>query len=553
MGASVAAAPPIPFPFGKCQAANDCGQPAVFRAGDGVHVICENHKPKDCAFAPYLGQQTKFFQRRERSLFYGGAGGGGKSLCGMMKFVQQLLLEAQRFEKARREKRVHKSHAWGIYFRRTTPDLRQAIERTRELFPLIDPSATYSEVTGCWTFPRCGNAKFQFSHMEHEKDRFKFKSREFTYIFFDELTEFTEIQYDYLDTRLRTDDPELDSYLQICSGSNPDGEGLVWVRERFVEVAPPETVVQIETKLADGREIVYDQIFIPAKLSDNPKLMASGKYEASLLNKRPEVREAILMGNWYIAPGAYLADVWSSPDHICDDHEVPDKVKIYRAGDWGIRTPSSIGWLYEDSDGCLTLFHHLRCQGLTADKVAERVKRIEQEYGLWDEETDKSRLNFTRSPLDASCFKVEGHAGAPTIAKDFMKAGIRWVPSKKGPGSRYNGNAQIVRRLSTYVAASFEGATHPTEIERPMLRAMRSAAHSWGKTMPVLRADPNHANDVDTKADDHDWDMTRYACLERPVALPSLEDLEDDDDLLGEVLTSRRGTKRLGAGPWTQT
>jgi hypothetical protein len=136
-------------------------------------------------------------------------------------------------------------------------------------------------------------------------------------------------------------------------------------------------------------------------------------------------------------------------------------------------------------------------------------------------------------------------SGSPSVAKDFLKCGFRWKPSKKGPGSRYQGNAQMVRRLSTMIPAAFDGATAPHERERPMLRFMRSCKSPIA-TIPVLRADPADANDVDTKADDHDWDMVAYACLENPVKLP-VEDEDFDEDEIEDA--PRRKADRLSLGP----
>jgi len=367
-------------------------------------------------------------------------------------------------------------------------------------------------------------------HMEHESDRFKYKSVECSYCAYDELSEFTEVQFDYMDTRLRTTDPELEPYLQMVAASNPDGVGVIWVRERFIEPVPPETVMRIETTLADGRVIEYDQIFIPARLSDNPILSASGTYEASLMNKRPEVREALLGGNWYVAVGAFFGSVWNSDLHVVEDHDIPSNAKIFRSGDWGIKNPASIGWWYEDADGGLTLFAHLRTVGLTVDKVAEKMATIEARYDLWDDDAEQSRLNMARNPLDSACFGGgQGLIGGRTIAKDFRESGFRWKSAKKGPGSRVQGLSQVLKRMMTLIPAAYEGATSPTERMRPMLRFMKSCT-SPIRTIPVIPADPGNADDVDTTADDHDVDMCMYACLEFALNVGKKRAEEDDDD-----------------------
>jgi hypothetical protein len=98
--------------------------------------------------------------------------------------------------------------------------------------------------------------------------------------------------------------------------------------------------------------------------------------------------------------------------------------------------------------------------------------------------------------------------------------------------------------MTERIPASFEGAIDPTERERPMLRFMASCK-SPIKTIPVLRADPGDANDVDTKGDDHDWDMVMYACLENPIKLPEEDDDFDEED----VRQPRRSQNRLSLGP----
>lgn len=485
---------------------------------------------------PFPGQQYKFFQRTERIVFYGGAGGGGKSICGMAKFGQQLAVERGRITAGE----ITASRAWGLYLRRNTTDLKQAIDKSEELFTDIDPDAEFNVNSHLWTFPNYGNAKFEFGHMEHERSKYKYKSNAYTYVFVDELTEFTETQFDYIDTRLRTTDPVLEQMLQVCAGSNPDGAGLLWVRDRFIDGKEPEVVYRIETRTSSGKVINYDQVFIPAKLKDNPVLYESGQYEASLLNKRPEVREAILEGNWWITPGAFLANAWDTRFHVCPNHEVPRNAYVCRSGDFGILAPSSITWWYVDREGAFTAFHNLYVRNHDAVMLAGKISEIEQHYGFWDEENNCSRLT---GPLDEDCFNRASNGG-PSIAEAMRRNGVRWRRSRK---DRFNGAAEIVSRL----LARIPGATEDEE-DRPMLRWMERCV-SPIKTIPVLRVDPNDPNDVDTKGEDHCWDDTMYMCLWRPMKGRSENDNadEDEDDVVVEFSEHRRRANggRLGVPP----
>lgn len=344
--------------------------------------------------------------------------------------------------------------------------------------------------------------------------------------FFDELTEFTESMYEYMDTRLRTTDPVLEPMLQLCSASNPDGPGLLWVRRRFIEGKEPETIYRKVTKLRDGRIRYYDSIFIPAKLEDNPILYQSGQYEASLLNKRPEVREAILHGNWYINPGAFLANVWDSAVHVVKNHDVPRGLKIVRSCDPGIGAPSCVTWYYVDRNGGLTGIHNLYVRNHDATMLAQRIREVEEFYGWWDSESEQSPLY---GPMDEDAFN-RNMSGGPSYAEAMRKCGVRWKRSRK---DRFNGAAEIVRRLSARVK-DIDGEV------KPLLRYMERCK-SPIETLPVLQSDPNDPNDVDTKGDDHAWDEVMYQCLDRVLPNREKED-EDDDDIIDLDAYRRRGS-----------
>jgi len=56
--------------------------------------------------------------------------------------------------------------------------------------------ATWNENKRTWTFP--SGAKLAFGYLEHEADKYRYKSSEFQFIGWDELTQFQESQYTYL-------------------------------------------------------------------------------------------------------------------------------------------------------------------------------------------------------------------------------------------------------------------------------------------------------------------------------------------------------------------
>lgn len=477
-------------------------------------------------------------RRPERTVGYGGSAGCGKTDLLIFHQLYAVDFETQRYKRGE----IRASKAWSIFFRRVMPNLKQPIDRALRAFPLIDPGGHWNATDHLWTWS-CG-AKSQFGGMERPTDFLKYYGAEYTEIDFDELTEFEEEQYDQLDSRLRTSDPALTPYMSVRWGSNPVGAGLVWVRRRFVEVAPPGTTVRFKVNL-DDREIVQDQIFLQAYLKDNPTLWADGRYEASLRKNKPHIRRALLQGDWYVSVGAFLSDFWDPGHHICDNHQIPPNVYRFRSCDFGIAGKSgrsgwtSVTWWYMDRDGTLTAYAHLYVAGKSADRVAEQVYEIERYFGDWDEDEGRSMLNMG-SVLDAQCFKRTGTSG-PTIAEDFWRKGVGF---KKSTKDRTNGVAELVRRLDTFVEYEDKGRQR----KKPMIRWMRRCEKVI-QLLPVIPAHETNPADVKDDAEGSDiFDDTMYACTSRPLRPreKSENNYEDDDE--DEFETARwRQRERLAS------
>ncbi|NTV47280.1 MAG: hypothetical protein HGB11_12325 [Chlorobiales bacterium] len=88
-----------------------------------------------------------------------------------------------------------------------------------------------------------------------------------------------------------------------------------------------------------------------------------------------------------------------------------------------------------------------------------------------------------------------------TIEKLMAKEGIRWTKSDKSPGSRAIGLQLVRDRLEAALKA-----------EGKALYFMRNCVASI-ETIPVLPRDEKNMDDVDTDAEDHLYDCTRYRIL----------------------------------------
>lgn len=512
-------------------------------------------------FEPHPGAQTRFSKFKGRYALFGGAKGGGKSQCLLYDPFRQIIVEQDRVNRGD----ITASTGRAIFFRRTMPELREMISRSKRSFPLIDPGATWVEQAKTWKFS-CGY-EYVFGQMEEDGDWSKYYGIEFSEVIFDELTQFTEEQFDELDLCLRSTDPVLKTMLYMRAGTNPVGPGLPWVRERFVECAPPGTPVirKVKTKLWDNGQVVgekwveSEQIFIPARVEDNPSI-DQAEYSALLSSKTPAMRRALLEGDWYVSESAFFADIWDPSVHICKPFKIPSGWYKFRSIDYGYVYPgmSSVQWWAVDPDGNMVCYRSYTCHGRNSSQLAQDIQIIERDNGEWN---NRDHCSYISGPLDSSCWGDAGHVG-PTIAETLMENGVhvfKCTKDRKGMADQMR--IRLIKR-----------SPHPTITDDKgepawIVPGIRWFDTCWnyvktgvGKkvkvgpiiTIPILPTDEDDYEKWDTDANDHDADSAGYACMSRPImgeAERSVTDpqvlyeqrLWDDSDELAPRRASRTG------------
>lgn len=234
---------------------------------------------------PNKGRQQQAFDCDAFEILYGGAAGGGKS---------ELLLGVAR-----------KKHKRGVLLRRTYGQLEESlILRSMEIY---GDRAWYNASKYVWNFPDGGRIKF--GHMENNKAVQNYQGAAYDLVGFDELTQFTEFQYEYLISRMRTVVDGVKT--QIISTTNPGGEGNDWVMKRWGPwldescdnpAEPGELRYYKRDKAGNMVETTADdplgksRTFIPAFLDDNPYY---GEEYRSNLELMPEpLRSQLLYGDW---------------------------------------------------------------------------------------------------------------------------------------------------------------------------------------------------------------------------------------------------------------
>jgi hypothetical protein len=304
---------------------------------------------------PHQGQQTKFLSSPAFEALFGGAAGPGKTECLVMEALRQIW---------------HPKYT-GIIFRRTFPMLEAArgiIQRSLEWYPAY--GGKYNDQKHYWKFPT--GARIYFGHMQYMRDMLTYQSAEFSFVGFDELTEFEEQQYLYMFTRCRRPAgshatvqiggklyPPLRAYVR--SASNPGNIGHRWVKKRFItrdivnQLRYFATIENEDTEVdrnfigEDGTPDALSRAFYPAKLSDNPS--ADPNYHQRIRASGDAVRVAQLIGGDWDAEhrDGLIYDTWSSsswPDgNVTSEAEYrPDKPLYWACDD---------GYVFGDGPGSI--------------------------------------------------------------------------------------------------------------------------------------------------------------------------------------------------------
>tara|TARA_B100000700_G_scaffold228674_1_gene252660 strand:- start:3202 stop:4845 length:1644 start_codon:yes stop_codon:yes gene_type:complete len=438
----------------------------------------------EVVFRPNKGPQVDFLAAPEKEVLYGGAAGGGKSFA--------MLVDLLRY--------ASNGNHRALLLRRTLAELTELVDQSRKLYPKAFPGAVFRESKNTWSFP--SGATALFSYVDKDNDVTRYQGQSFTWIGVDELGQYpTPYVWNYLRSRLRTTDPEIQTYMR--ASANPGGVGGWWLKKMFVDPAIPNEPFWA-TDIDSGKvlrygpnhpehadEPLYQRRFIPARLTDNPFLMESGEYEAMLLSLPEVERRRLLEGDWDVADGAAFSEFDRSV-HVVEPFEVPYNWPRLRAADYGYSSPSCVLWGAVDWDGNIFIYRELYDKGYTGETLARIINALEENDPL-----------MQISVLDGACWSK--HGTGPSIAESMIRNGVRWIPADK---NRIPGKIELHRRLAI-----------DERTDEPKLKIF-STCTNLIRTLPTIPLSKTNSEDVDTKSDDHAYDALRYMCMTRPTGLP---------------------------------
>jgi hypothetical protein len=429
-------------------------------------------------------------------VFFGGARGGGKTDGSLGDWISH--------------QDLYKQNARGIFFRRTYDELEEAQSRAVELFTPL--GAVYKSQKRTWIFP--SGATLKMRYLARDQDAARYQGHQYTWMCFEELGNWpSPIPIDKLRACLRSGKAPIPKSFRATG--NPGGVGHNWIKARYIDPAPPFT------PFYDAEAKTW-RVYIPSRLTDNKALTDNDpdywkRVEASA-NGDEALIKAWRDGDFDIVAGGMLDDLWKRKFHVIESFEIPKSWKIDRTFDWGSSKPFSVLW-WAESDGTEapngktypagSLFLIGEWYGwngkpntglnLTDPEIAKGIKEREAEF------PEGVRKRIKPGAADSSIFDAAQGVSTADVMKQH---GVEWLMADKSPGSRKIG----WQRIRAYLKAARLDLIPSGKMEEPGLFIFKNNVQ-WIRTVPTLPRAENNRDDVNTQAEDHCGDNTRYRIM----------------------------------------
>ena len=488
-------------------------------------------------------------------LFFGGAKGAGKShLIRYASIVYSLAIPGlQTYLFRRTSKQVRSNHLFGStgYMSVLKPFIDAGQVDINQSDNRIDFFHEDSQGNSLPT------SSIFLRHLQFEDSVEIYRGCEINCLIMDELTHFTSYQYKSLRScvrlGLKIDWEELQKsypfmtsgfFPRILTASNPGSAGHQWVKSAFVDRLTPHVVEQMPDS-----EGGMQRIFIPSLLEDNYHLMESDpSYRAKLIGVGGDATKAMLDGNWEIASGSALADVWDKRYNTIEPFDVPNDWYIDRNFDWGSAKPYSCNYFAEATGSPATLHNgkqwtppsgtifmigelygndpkdsdpDVGCK-LSAREVGRKMKEYEDSVrwggrvlpGAGDGQIFEANRSGTDECINDNLLSGYNSEQATGASAGYLNQHSEelFIAADKSKGSRKKG----LELLRSYLLDA-----HYTEIDGELIPPEEAGfivftiCKNTIRTLPTIPRDTHDPEDVNTEAPDHIYDVCRYRLSSR--------------------------------------
>ena len=461
-----------------------------------------SNNTKSVVWSPQPGPQTAAITSPVPELFYGGARGGGKTDFLLGDFAQHA--------------GEHGPRARGIIFRRTLPEFREIVKRSQELFTPL--GATYLKAEREWQFPN--GATLVLRYLYDASDAGHYQGHSYTWVGVDEAGNYPNSDaIDLMRATLRSPHG-VPTYLRLTG--NPGGVGHLWLKERYIDPAPPYTPHKYQPQPDEAPDMWVQAVFIPAQLEDNQILMQKDpEYEHRLAAAGgPALYRAWRFGDWNAVIGAAFSE-WRNDVHIKVIDPLPDTWRLIGGMDWGYSAPGAFYVLAFGPDGEVHVpfefaFNGKLTPATPPEEVGFKLGLSLQAYVL-----DGRLPSYPEfAGLDSSAWsKGDGRGGQWRTIAELIQNGINralkkdrfpLIEAPRGAGSRVQGK-QIFHQLLKFDRD--KNGNVPSWLA-PKLTFHPLCTYAI-RTIPALPVDQRNPEDVDTDADDHAFDGVRYGLAVR--------------------------------------
>ena len=463
------------------------------------------HKP---GWVPQTGSQTLFLASNHVfEVLYTGARGPGKTDAMLMAFAQHI-------------GKGYGQYWRGVVFRKTFPELKDIISKSKRWFFQLFPGAKYNESDHVWSFP--AGEQLYFAHLRVPDDYYKYHGHEYPFIGWEELTTWADdICYRRMMSCCRSSCPDASMPRMYRATTNPYGAGHGWVKRRFRLPGSCHEIFQEEEEdqLTGETRLSKQRLAIHGKLQENKILLASDPDYMNNLRESARNEQELLAwteGSWDIVSGGMFDGVYDPDFHILKPFSIPEGWTIDRAFDWGSSKPFSLGWFaesngtpYKDADGEEVstvkgdIFHIAEWYGtngkpngglvLEPSEFADGVVERELHYGF--------RNRVKPGPADLNIFTRDRGASMHDL---YARKGVKFQRANKGPMSRQKG-WQVCRDFLKNAMPNENGSPR----EYPGLYIFDRCRY-FQDLVPSLPRSDKDPDDINTESEDHIADMLRY-------------------------------------------